>query len=62
MANAGIGVTIGSHTLRAVAVRKKGGAWAVTKAVAVAQQQWKVKKGEAAAAAPEAPKDGDGKK
>src|SRR5204862_6258596 len=34
MANAGIGVTIGSHTLRAVAVRKKGGAWAVTKAVA----------------------------
>ena len=34
MANAGIGVTIGSHTLRAVAVRKKGDAWVVTKAVA----------------------------
>ena len=33
MANAGIGVTIGSHTLRAVAVRKKGEAWFVTKAI-----------------------------
>ncbi len=33
MAN-GIGITIGSHSLRAVEVRRKGAAWQVTKAVA----------------------------
>ena len=33
MANAGIGVTVGSHSLRAVAVRKKGEAFFVTKVV-----------------------------
>ncbi len=33
MANVGLGVTIGSHSLRAVAVRRKGEAWAVTKVV-----------------------------
>src|SRR5689334_7581171 len=34
MANAGTGVTIGSHTLRAVSVRKKGAAtWQVTKVI-----------------------------
>jgi type IV pilus assembly protein PilM len=33
MANAGLGVTIGSHSLKAVAVRKKGEAFVVTKVV-----------------------------
>ena len=31
MANAGFGVTVGSHSIRAIGVRKKGEAWAVTK-------------------------------
>jgi type IV pilus assembly protein PilM len=33
MSNAGIGVTVGSHSLRAVGVKKKGDAWTVTKVV-----------------------------
>ena len=33
MANVGLGVTIGSHSLRAVAVRRKGESWSVTKVV-----------------------------
>ena len=34
MANAGIGIVIGGHTVRGLAVRKKGDAFVVTKVVA----------------------------
>jgi type IV pilus assembly protein PilM len=34
MANAAFGVTVGSHTIRALGVRRKGDAWAVTKVAA----------------------------